>query len=87
MWDRWWTEQHWGKFSLSMKNTVFWGVAPCGFCKNRHIEGKFRLSHQGEKNRRARNNANSLILFRTDDGGDMFLQKVGSYKNHKASYP
>jgi hypothetical protein len=34
-------------------------VTPRGSCKNRRFGGKCRLHHQGDKNRRARNNANS----------------------------
>jgi hypothetical protein len=25
--------------AVTMKNGVFWGVTPCGFCKNRRFEG------------------------------------------------
>jgi hypothetical protein len=41
-----------------MKNAVFWDVTPCGFCKNLRFGGTYRLHHQGDKNRRARNNVN-----------------------------
>jgi hypothetical protein len=34
-------------------------VAPCGSCKNRRFGGTHHLHHQGEKNRRARNNVSS----------------------------
>jgi hypothetical protein len=40
---------------LNMKNGVFWVVTPCGSCKNRRFGGTWRL-HQGDKNRRTRNN-------------------------------
>jgi hypothetical protein len=39
-----------------MKNAVFWDVTPCGSCKNRHLGGTNRCLHQGEKNKRAKNN-------------------------------
>jgi hypothetical protein len=39
-----------------MTNTVFWDVTPCGSCKNRRLGGTYRLHHQGDKNRRGRNN-------------------------------
>jgi hypothetical protein len=39
-----------------MKNGVFWDGTPCGCCRNRRIGGTYRLLHQGDKNRRARNN-------------------------------
>jgi hypothetical protein len=41
------------------KNAVFWDVAPCGSCKYRRFGGMYRLHHQGDKNRRARNNVSS----------------------------
>jgi hypothetical protein len=33
-----------------MKNTVFWDVALCGSCNNRHFREMYRLHHQGDKN-------------------------------------
>jgi hypothetical protein len=41
--------------SGKLKNAVFWDVTPWGFCNNRHFGGTYPLSHQGNKNRRARN--------------------------------
>jgi hypothetical protein len=32
---------------VSVKNAVFWDVAPCGSYKNRRFEGKCRRHHQG----------------------------------------
>jgi hypothetical protein len=32
-----------------MKNAVFWDVAPCSFCVNRHFGGTYRLHLQGRK--------------------------------------
>jgi hypothetical protein len=29
--------------AVTMKNAVFWDVAPCGYIINRHFEGTFRL--------------------------------------------
>jgi hypothetical protein len=43
-----------------MNNAVFLGVTPCAFCKNRSFGGTYRLHHQGDKNRRARNNVSIL---------------------------
>jgi hypothetical protein len=40
-----------------MKKNVFWDVTPRGFCKSRRFRGIYRLNHQGDKNRRARNKA------------------------------
>jgi hypothetical protein len=42
--------------ALTMKNSVFWDVTPCGSCKNRRFGGTYRLLHQGDKNRSTRNN-------------------------------
>jgi hypothetical protein len=42
-----------------MKNAIFWDVTPCGCCKNRCLGEMYRLHHQGDKNRRARNNVSS----------------------------
>jgi hypothetical protein len=39
-----------------MKISVFTNVTPCGFCRNRRFGGMYRLHHQGDKNRQARNN-------------------------------
>jgi hypothetical protein len=36
--------------AVTMKNAVFWDVTPCGSCKNRRLEGTYRLHHQGENN-------------------------------------
>jgi hypothetical protein len=37
--------------AVTMKNGVFWVVAPCGSCKNRRFGVTWRLLHQGDKNR------------------------------------
>jgi hypothetical protein len=42
--------------AVTMKNGVFWVVTPCGSCKNRRFGATWRLLHQGDKNRRTRNN-------------------------------
>jgi uncharacterized protein YbcV (DUF1398 family) len=36
--------------AVTMKNGVFWGVTPCGSCKNRRFLGTQRLLHQDDKN-------------------------------------
>jgi hypothetical protein len=36
--------------TVTMKNTVFWDVTPCGSCKNLRFEGTWRLHHQGNMN-------------------------------------
>jgi hypothetical protein len=42
----------------ALKNAVYWYVTPCGLRKNRHIGGTYRLHHEADKNRQARNNVN-----------------------------
>jgi hypothetical protein len=49
-----------------MKNAVFCDVTQSGSCNNRRFGGTYRLHHQGDKNRRARNNVSSdrlLLLY------------------------
>jgi hypothetical protein len=36
---------------------ILWDVTLCGSCTNRHFGGPYRLHHQGDKNRQARNKA------------------------------
>jgi hypothetical protein len=35
--------------AVTMKNAVFWDVAPCRSCVNRHFRGTYRLHFQGRK--------------------------------------
>jgi hypothetical protein len=51
----------WGEgfTAVPMKNDVFWDVTTCGSCKLRRFGGTYRLRHEGDKNRRARNNVSS----------------------------
>jgi hypothetical protein len=44
-----------------MKNAVFWDMTPCGSYKNRRFVGTYRLHHQGEENRRARNDVSNNV--------------------------
>jgi hypothetical protein len=44
-----------------MKNAVFFDVTPYGSCKNRRFGGAYRLHHQGDKNRQARNDLQFTI--------------------------
>jgi hypothetical protein len=48
-----------GKSSRAVKNAVFWDDTPSDSCTNRHFGGIYRLHHQGDKNRRTRNNVSS----------------------------
>jgi hypothetical protein len=45
---------------VTKNSAVFWDVMPCGSCKNRRFGGSYRLHHQSDKNRRARNNVSKL---------------------------
>jgi hypothetical protein len=45
--------------AVTVKNAVFWDIAPCGSCKNGRFGGMHRLHHQSNKNQRARNNVHS----------------------------
>jgi hypothetical protein len=42
-----------------MNNAVFWEATLCGSCKNRCFGIMYSLYHQGEKNRRTKNNVNN----------------------------
>jgi hypothetical protein len=35
--------------AVTLKNAVFWDVAPCKFCVKRRLEGTYRLHLQGRK--------------------------------------
>jgi hypothetical protein len=58
-----------------MKNGVFWDVTPYGSCKNRRFGGTWRLLHQGDKNRRTRNDA-SCNQQQTHAARKTFLRSV-----------
>jgi hypothetical protein len=47
------------KLNNVLKNPVSWDVTLCGSCKDRRSGETYRLHHQGDKNRRARNNVSS----------------------------
>jgi hypothetical protein len=38
--------------AVTMKNTVFWDVAPCRYCVNRRFGGTYLLPLQGRKIRK-----------------------------------
>jgi hypothetical protein len=40
---------------MTMKNAVFWNVAPCKYFVNRRFGGKYRLNFQGKRNARMMN--------------------------------
>jgi hypothetical protein len=43
-----------------MKGVVLWDVTSCDSYKSRYFGGTYRLHHQGDKIRRARNNVSSV---------------------------
>jgi hypothetical protein len=45
--------------AVAMKNAVFWDVTPCGSCKSRRFGGTYRLHHEGDNDRRAKNNVSN----------------------------
>jgi hypothetical protein len=45
--------------TITMKNAVFGDVKPCGSCNNQRFVGTYRLHHQGDKNRRGKENVSS----------------------------
>jgi hypothetical protein len=59
--------------AVTMKDAVFWDVAPCGFIINRRFGGTFRLQQS----------SNILLcsryFFYPEDGGDTLLRNVGLY--------
>jgi hypothetical protein len=66
--------------AVTMRNAVFWDVAPRGSCKCRRSVLQllviFNVLHS------------SLILpFHPDEGIDTFFRNVRSYKSHTASHP
>jgi hypothetical protein len=81
-------EYYGAKFYL--KNAVFWNVAQCRSCVNRHFGGTYRLQLLGRKIRERGTNVSRIIargFFYPEDGGDTSLQNVGSYKIYAAPYP
>jgi hypothetical protein len=45
--------------AVTMENAVLWDVKQSGSCMNRRVTGTYRLHHQGDKNRRAKNSVSS----------------------------
>jgi hypothetical protein len=48
--------------AVTMKNVVFWDVAPCTSCVNRRLGGTYRLHLQGRKIRERGNSVISHLL-------------------------
>jgi hypothetical protein len=86
-----------------MKNAVFWDVAPCRYCVNRHFRGTYCLHLQGrKKNVKIREQGTSvsrwlvtlvprsqifLFSFYPEDGSDTFHRNVGLYNIYTAPHP
>jgi hypothetical protein len=70
--------------ALTMKNAVFWDVAPCRSCVSRSFGGTYSLhlksSHLLTLVPRSR-------IFYHDDRSDTFLRNVGSRKIYTAPHP
>jgi hypothetical protein len=47
------------KSNVTWKNVICWDVTPCGSCKNRSLQGMYRLHRQCDNNQRVRNNVSS----------------------------
>jgi hypothetical protein len=45
--------------AVTVKNTVFWDVTPCGSCKNRRFGGTYRFHPEGGKDWRPSNDVSS----------------------------
>jgi hypothetical protein len=63
--------------AVTMKNAIFWDVAPCRSCVNRCFGGtsmRFTLVPRSR-------------IFYPEDGGDTFLRNVGSNKIYTAPHP
>jgi hypothetical protein len=48
--------------AVTMKNSVFWDVAPCRYFVNRRFGGTYRLHLQGIKNPRAMNQRGQVAV-------------------------
>jgi hypothetical protein len=47
--------------AVTIKNAVFWDVAPCRYCVNRRFGGTYRHHLQGIRNPRARNQREQIV--------------------------
>jgi hypothetical protein len=65
--------------AATMKNAVFWGVAPCRCDRlNRHFGGSYRLHLQGRSAATCSRWFFARGFFYPEDGGDTILRNVGS---------
>jgi hypothetical protein len=82
--------------ALTIKNAVFWDVAPCRSCElTRRFGGKYRLHLQGRKICERGTSVNRLLATYSrwflasypEDGGHTFLRNVDSHKICTAPHP
>jgi hypothetical protein len=73
---------------VTVKNVVFWDVAPCRSYVNRRFGGTYRLQLRGrkmsERGTSLRRWLHSAVY--PEDEGDTFLRNVGSHKMFTAPY-
>jgi hypothetical protein len=66
--------------AVVMKSVISWDMTPCSpLSVNRRFEGTYRLYIQGRRNNFSKNQQASRwqAFFDPEDGGEMFLRKVG----------
>jgi hypothetical protein len=65
--------------AVVMKSIIFWDMTPCSpLSVNRRFGGTYRLHLQGRRNKFSKKPASKQVaLFDPEDGGDMFLRKIG----------
>jgi hypothetical protein len=84
-------------YNTIIKNAVFWDVAPCRSCVNRHFRGTYRLHLQGRKIHKWGTSMSRWLqtacwfithgFFYLEDGGDTFLRNIGSHKIYTVLHP
>jgi hypothetical protein len=81
--------------AVTIKNAVFWDVAPYRSCVNRRFGGKYRLHFQDRKIRERGTSVSAATCSRwflvrgffCPEGGDTFLRNVRSHKIYTAPHP
>jgi hypothetical protein len=73
---------------VTIKNAVFWDVAPCRYCVNRRFGETYRLHLQDIKIReRGTSVSRWLQTADPENGGDTFLRNVSLHNIYTAQYP
>jgi hypothetical protein len=87
--------------AVTLKNAVFWDVAPCRSCVNRSFGGTYRFHLQDRKIGEQGNGVSRWLqsastcsrcflarrFFYSEDEGDTFLRNFGSHKIYTAPHP